>query len=61
MECEKSYELRFGWCYVGSTYVYNDYKVFLTEREINKYCFDLLHNPAIEIKWYKKIYIEDWK
>ena len=61
MECEKWYELRWGWHYIGSTYVYNEYKVFLKETEINKYLFDLFHNEAIEIDWYNKSYIEDWK
>ena len=61
MELEKSYELRYGWRYVGSDYCYNEYKVFLTEAKINQFVFDLFHNPCIEIVWYKKIYIEDWK
>lgn len=61
MECERWYELRWGWHYVGSPYVYNEYKVFLTEKDINKYIFDLLHNESIKIDWYKKVYIEDWK
>lgn len=61
MECERWYELRWGWHYVGSTYVYNEYKVFLTEKDINKYIFDLLHNESIGIDWYKRVYIEDWK
>ena len=61
MEYEKYYELRWGWCYVGSTNCYNDYEVFLTEKEINKYQLDLFNNPIIEVKWCKKIRIEDWK
>lgn len=61
MEYEKYYELRWGWCYVGSTYCYNEYKVFLTEAEINKYRFELFHNPHIKIEWCKQICVEDWK
>ena len=47
MEYEKHYELRYGWCYVGSDYCYNEYEVFLTEKEINQYIFDLLHKKFI--------------
>ena len=61
MEYEKYYELRWGWCYVGSTYCYHEYKVFLTEEETDKYRFELFHNPHIKIKWCKKICVEDWK
>ena len=61
MEYEKHYELRYGWCYIGSDYCYNEYEVFLTEKEINQYIFDLLHNDKIKVIWYKKICIEDWK
>lgn len=61
MKCEKHWELRYGWHYVGSEYVYNEYKVFCSERDINKFIFELFHNEYIKIDWYKKIYIEDWK
>lgn len=61
MEYEKYYELRWGWCYVDTSYCYNDYKVFLKEKDVDKYKFDLFHNPNIEVVWCKKICVEDWK
>jgi hypothetical protein len=61
MKCGRWYELRWGWHYINSDYVYNEYKVFLTEKDINEYIFELFHNENIEIDWYKRVYIEDWK
>ena len=61
MDCEKHWELRYGWHYVNSSYVYNEYKTFCKEIDINKFIFELFHNKKIKIDWYKKIYIEDWK
>ena len=61
MNCEKHWELHYGWHYVNANYVYNEYKVFCKEVDINKFIFELFHNKKIKIDWYKKIYIEDWK
>lgn len=61
MNCEKHWELRYGWHYTDSNYVYNEYKTFCKEIDINKFIFELFHNENIKIDWYKKIYIEDWK
>ena len=58
---EKTYELRYGWNYVCSKYVCVEYEVFLSKEERDKHLFNLLHNECFEIKWYKKIDIEDWK
>ena len=61
MQYEKYYELRWGWCYIGSNYCYNEYKVFLTEQEINEFHLGLINNPTIKVVWCKKIRIEDWR
>jgi hypothetical protein len=58
---EKTYELRYGWNYVGSNYVYVEYKVFLSKKKRDKYLFNLFQSKTIEIKWYKKFDIADWK
>ena len=61
MEYEKYYELRWGWHYIGSSYCYNEYKVFLTEEAVNDFHNKLFKNSAIGIDWCKKICVEDWK
>ena len=49
MKCEKHWELRYGWHYVDSDYVYNEYKTFCKEIDINKFVFELFHNKNIKI------------
>jgi hypothetical protein len=58
---EKTYELRYGWNYVGFDCVYDEYEVFLSKEKRDEYLFNLFQSKAIEIKWYKKIDIKDWK
>mgnify|MGYP003297337879 CR=1 FL=1 len=49
MDCEKHWELRYGWHYVNdSSYVYNEYKVFCKEIDINRFVFELFHNKNIK-------------
>ena len=61
MKCERYWELNYGWHYIHLNYVHSECEIFCSERDINKFIFELFHNKNIKIDWYKKIYIENWK
>jgi hypothetical protein len=52
---KKSYELQYGWKYVGSDSIFTEETTFSNEEQREKYLFSILNSKYLIILWYKKI------